>query len=137
MRLILPLSLIILLSACSSKSETQPYEAQNNNMEVEVLLSSIHRCSRISPEIRVDNIPQGTKSFNVHLVEHGREDILLGGGTYINDGSGIIPEGALTRIYRGPCPPLGQIREYSFAISAQGVDPTKPLAVRLYKFTQE
>ena len=35
------------------------------------------------------------------------------------------------------CPPAGQSRDYAFVVSAMGKDNLQPLAVRLYRFTQE
>jgi phosphatidylethanolamine-binding protein (PEBP) family uncharacterized protein len=81
-----------------------------------------HKCSSTSPEIRVSNIPPGTKKFSVTLVDHDVPTWNHGGGTVANDGSGVIPEGAL-KGYNGPCPPTGSHRyEFSVkAIDAQGV----------------
>ena len=73
----------------------------------------------------------------MRLVEYGDEERFFGGGTWANDGSGVIPEGGLTRHYRGPCPPAGESRDYAFVVSAMSKDNIQPLAVRLYRFTQE
>lgn len=125
----------VLLSACAfTKTEETPV-----GMSVSVTLRDVHRCSRISPEIQITEEPQGTDYYAVHLVESagGPQELLLGGGSWDNDGSGIIPEGGLTRHYRGPCPPAGQTREYTFMVSAMSRKNEQPLAVRLYRFTQE
>ena len=95
-----------LLPACASK-ETQEIP---DGMAVTVTLREVHRCSRISPEIQVAQTPGSTDYYDVRLVEFTSDgqDLFLGGGEWNNDGSGIIPEGGLTRHYRGPCPPAGQ-----------------------------
>ena len=106
-------------------------------MEVVANIATLHRCSRISPELQVLKPPRGVVRYDVRLIEHGEDDVFLGGGSWPADESGIIPEGALTRHYRGPCPPVGTSREYSFMVSAMGANNIQPLEVRLYRFTQE
>lgn len=133
-RLIVPaLFAALLLPACAAKNA----EDEQADMTITVTLRDLHRCSRISPEILVANAPDGTRTFDVRLVEYGDEERFFGGGSWDNDGSGVIPEGGLTRHYRGPCPPAGQSRDYAFVVSAMGQDNLQPLAVRLYRFTQE
>ncbi|MGE9985970.1 MbtF [Desulfovibrio sp. SGI.169] len=122
----------LLLPACSAKEAER-----EQGMSIVVSLRDVHRCSRISPEIAVADMPAGTRSFDVRLVEYGDEERFFGGGSWLNDGSGVIPEGGLTRHYRGPCPPAGESRDYAFVVSAMGKDSMQPLAVRLYRFTQE
>jgi phosphatidylethanolamine-binding protein (PEBP) family uncharacterized protein len=114
-------------------------EAESVNMGISVTLRDIHRCSRISPEIQVVNIPEGTDYFDVRLVEYGPagRQIFLGGGTWENDASGIIPSGVLSRHYRGPCPPAGQAREYAFIVAAMSRKSSQPLAAGRYRFIQE
>ena len=65
------------------------------------------------------------------------QEMFLGGGLWNNDGTGIIPEGGLTRHYRGPCPPSGQSREYAFVVAAMSRQSMQPLSVRIFRFTQE
>lgn len=124
-----------LLPACASK-ETQEIP---DGMAVTVTLREVHRCSRISPEIQVAQSPGSTDYYDVRLVEftNDGQDLFLGGGEWNNDGSGIIPEGGLTRHYRGPCPPVGQSRNYAFIVSAMSRQNMQPLSVRLFRFTQE
>ena len=133
-RLIVPaLFAALFLPACAAKDA----EDEQAGMTITVTLRDLHRCSRISPEILVANAPDGTRTFDVRLVEYGDEERFFGGGSWDNDGSGVIPEGGLTRHYRGPGPPAGQSRDYAFVVSAMGKDNLQPLAVRLYRFTQE
>ena len=113
-------------------------EQASNQMEITVNLQDIHRCSVISPEIQVFNAPKDTTVFDVRLVEvNGQEEKSLGGGTWPADSSGIIPEGAFTGRYRGPCPPDGSKRKYFFLVAARKGSDVQPLAVRLYNFELE
>ncbi|OXS29566.1 MAG: MbtF [Desulfovibrio sp. MES5] len=136
LRVLMPaLCAALLLPACAAK-ETQEAPA---GMGVTVNLRDVHRCSRISPEITVDQAPNGTDYYDVRLVEYtgDSQELYLGGGTWNNDGTGIIPEGGLTRHYRGPCPPSGQARDFAFVVAAMNKGSMQPLAVRLHRFTQE
>lgn len=135
-RVLMPaLCAALLLPACAAK-ETEEAPA---GMGVTVNLRDVHRCSRISPEITVAQAPNGTDYFDVRLVEYtgDSQELYLGGGMWNNDGSGIIPEGGLTRHYRGPCPPSGQARDFAFVVAAMNKGSMQPLAVRLHRFTQE
>ncbi len=136
LRVLMPaLCAALLLPACAAK-ETEEAPA---GMGVTVNLRDVHRCSRISPEITVAQAPNGTDYFDVRLVEYtgDSQELYLGGGAWDNDGSGIIPEGGLTRHYRGPCPPSGQDRDFAFVVAAMHKGSMQPLAVRLHRFTQE
>lgn len=133
--LMLPLLFaVLLLAACAAKEEDSVRE---EGMILSVDVREVHRCSRLSPEITVAYAPRGTKFYDVRLIEYGEEERFLGGGTWVEDGSGVIPEGALTRHYRGPCPPSGTNRDYAYVVSAMESETSQPLAVRLYRFTQE
>ncbi|HJA78084.1 MbtF [uncultured Desulfovibrio sp.] len=116
------------LAACGSKEEALPPDAQG--MTVEVDFRPVHRCSRISPNIIVTNAPRGTAYFEVRLMEQEPVERLLGGGTWSHDGSGQIPEGGLTKLYSGPCPPAGKERRYVYAVSAMPFGGGQPLSVR-------
>ena len=135
--LILPmLFAALLLGACAAKDEQGAPEEED--MTITVDLSEMHRCSRVSPEITVAYAPKGTKFYDVRLIEYGEEEErYFGGGRWVEDGSGVIPEGALTRHYRGPCPPGTKALDYAYVVSAMESENAQPLAVRLYRFTQE
>lgn len=94
----------LLLPACAAKEDGGDAP---NDMTISVSLRDVHRCSRISPEIQLANAPADADYFDVRLVEYtgDSQELFLGGGSWDNDGSGVIPEGGLTRHYRGPCPP--------------------------------
>ncbi|MBQ7608813.1 MAG: MbtF [Desulfovibrionaceae bacterium] len=107
-------------------------------MEISVKLQDVHRCSFMSPEIRVLNAPRGTTAYDVELVEKkGSQDVVLGKGSWHEDGTGVIPEGALTGYYRGPCPSNGSSGEYYFSVAARKGKDSKPLAVRIFSFVLE
>lgn len=127
----------LMLSACGLWQDSEPQPPAPADMQVEVNLRAVHRCSRISPEMVVSNVPAGTDYFDVRLMENGPQERLQGGGSWDNDGTGIIPEGALTRVYTGPCPPAGQSRQYTYVISAMSHKNKQPLSVRVYPFVQD
>lgn len=122
--------LSIFLTACAAKEDNAPPEEE---MAIAVDFSEVHLCSRISPEITVTNTPQGTSYYDVRLIEVGQPDRFLGGGTWREDGSGVIPEGALTRHYTGPCPPKDRETEYMYVVSAMAEPQGQPLEVRLFR----
>ena len=82
-----------------------------------------HKCSSSSPAIKVSNVPAGTKTFKVTLVDIDVPAWNHGGGSVANDGSGVIPEGALTSGYNGPCPPSGS-HTYQFTVKAINAEGT-------------
>ena len=94
----------------------------------------ITECSDYSPEIRVSSVPREARSFRVLLENLDDPSAYHGGGMVDNDGSGIIPAGALTRDYRGPCP-SGEAHRYRFTVYAlDGFSKTigKGRATRLF-----
>lgn len=123
----------LLLCACASQ-QSAPEE---DNMLVEVNFAEMHLCSRISPEIKVLDAPKGTKYYDVRLMEEGVVPRYLGGGSWQEDGTGIIPEGALTRHYTGPCPKANQKTEFVYIVSAMEDPQGQPLEVRLHRFIPE
>lgn len=128
MRFVYILFAAVLLTGCASQ--------QSEGLDATLRLNSMHRCSRISPEIDLVNIPDGTVRFEVKLEDMGESRKMHGGGTWAHDGSNIIPEGALTRHYIGACPPAGTVGNYRYvitAVDAQG----QPLEVKAVQFTVE
>lgn len=93
-----------------------PVQAQASDLEVMFQFEARHRCSKLSPEITVGNVPEGTKSFKVKMIDFQARKYKHGGGTVENDGSGKIAEGAL-KSYKGPCPPSGK-HTYQFTVKA-------------------
>lgn len=125
------------LQGCGFFSSEEPTR-DDQGMGITVKFQAVHRCSRISPEILVTNPPKGTTVYDVRLIEEqGEGETFLGGGSWSEDGSGLIPEGALTTHYRGPCPPQGQSRKYIYTVSAREGQNPQPLAVRIFTMNVE
>ncbi len=108
----------------------------DDDMQVSAVIRSVHRCSRISPEIEIYNIPKDTMRFEVSLQDRADLSRIHGGGMWNNDESGIIPEGALTRHYMGACPPEGESRSYQYVVKALASDG-RVLEENKYIFEQE
>lgn len=126
------------LAGCAFHDDEAPVASSDADMTLEVNYSEkMHRCSRVSPELIVQNIPANTDYFVVRLIEEGTEERFFGGGEWNNDGSGLIPEGGLTQHYQGPCPPAGQERTYAYIVSAMQKKNPQPLKVRLARVTPE
>lgn len=128
------ISFFLCFGGCAQKQDDN---TTSQEMEITVDFSEVHLCSRISPEMTVAYAPAGTKFYDVRLVELGEMERFLGGGLWPNDGTGTIPEGALSRHYTGPCPPKDKKIEYQYIISALDKEDGQPLAVRFYRFTPE
>ena len=92
-----------------------------------------HRCSPVSPEIRLKDIPSGTTTLRIKMTDLDQKDDDHGGGEISQSepfgGSFTIAPGAL-KAYKGPCPEnfttLGH--EYQFTVTALDAED-KPLAV--------
>jgi phosphatidylethanolamine-binding protein (PEBP) family uncharacterized protein len=99
------------------------------NLQVEFRWQIAHHCNKLSPPIRVKNIPAGTTRLNVVMKDldsnnpaHGG-----GGGELVDEGGFpndfTIAAGALNQ-YQGPCPDnfttLGH--EYEIMVSAVNSD---------------
>lgn len=110
---------------------------QTEEMSVNVDFLEMHRCSRISPPITVAYAPKGTKFYDIKLVEYGSQERPLGGGTWPEDGDGLIPEGALTRHYSGPCPQADRQTTYAYIVSAMEKENSPPLAVRVFRLNPD
>lgn len=110
MRLLYIVLIAGLFAGCASR--------QTEGLDASLRLNNMHRCSRISPEIDLVNVPSGTSRFDVKLEDKSEVRKFHGGGSWANDGSNIIPEGALTRHYIGACPPPGTVGNYHYVISA-------------------
>lgn len=136
-KLAISLLAIPCLCACAGQETETPPPPLQEDMTISVDFLERHICSRVSPEITVAYAPKGTKFYDVRLVESGERERFMGGGTWNEDGSGLIPEGALTRHYQGPCPKKNQRTEYAYIVSAMDAENGQPLAVRIYKFIPE
>ncbi len=88
-----------------------------DDLSVDFSWQGTARCSDVSPEIRVANVPAGTTAFKVSLTDLDKTSWNHGGGTVPADPSGVIPSGALKAGYNGPCPPSGS-HTYRFTVRA-------------------
>ena len=117
----LMISCMILISGCVS-TQKSPYatEISPNASELVVDFSwaGTKVCGFLSPEITVTNIPAGTMFLEVTLKDLDVIGVNHGGGRIENNGSGIIPAGALTDRYMGPCPPPDRSHSYQFTVNA-------------------
>ncbi len=86
-------------------------------MDVSFSWQGIAPCIHDSPEIRVSNIPEGTKWLTIRLTNLSIPEENHGGGKIENDGSGRIPPKALDIGYNGPCPTEGR-NTYEFMVLA-------------------
>jgi phosphatidylethanolamine-binding protein (PEBP) family uncharacterized protein len=69
-----------------------------------------------SPELRLQNVPDNTKSFKIKMYDLDNS-YNHGGGTVGNDGSNVIVEGALKN-YEGPYPPGSMRPRYEISVKA-------------------
>jgi phosphatidylethanolamine-binding protein (PEBP) family uncharacterized protein len=96
-----------------------------SRMDVAFTWNISHRCSPVSPEIRLKDIPTGTTRLLVKMTDLDQKDHDHGGGGITpSDAFGntfTIESGAL-KAYKGPCPEnfttLGH--EYQFSVTALG-----------------
>jgi phosphatidylethanolamine-binding protein (PEBP) family uncharacterized protein len=117
---------------CLALTGTSASYAQSR-LDVAFTWNISHRCSPVSPEIRLKDIPAGTTRLVVKMTDLDQKDDDHGGGSITpSDAFGntfTIESGAL-KAYKGPCPEnfttLGH--EYQFSVSALGADD-KVLAV--------
>jgi phosphatidylethanolamine-binding protein (PEBP) family uncharacterized protein len=116
-------ALFALTAGCAGNPNQIKIPKAAAKMGVEFSWEGIQACTHESPEIRVSSVPEGTEALRVKLKNINQPDWNQGGGKVKYDGSGVIPAGALTLGYNGPCPPGGRSKyEFSvMAVDAQGV----------------
>lgn len=103
----------IVATGCSDGEKTSPDAV---TLGVDFTWLEEQKCfDERSPEIVVTGHPGSTKSFHVKMHDL-TNNYNHGSGTAVNDGSGVIPVGALEK-YRGPCPTYGSPR-YEFTVKA-------------------
>ena len=73
--------------------------------------------SKVSPPITLSNVPTGTTSLTVVMVDEDAPSFDHGGGKVNYSGGSVIPAGALKR-WQGPCPPSQH--KYTFKVTANG-----------------
>jgi phosphatidylethanolamine-binding protein (PEBP) family uncharacterized protein len=110
-----------------------PMAYAQSRLDVAFAWNISHRCSPVSPEIRLKDIPAGTTTLRIKMIDLDQKDDDHGGGDISQSepfGSSLtIASGAL-KAYKGPCPEnfttLGH--EYQFSVTALGAED-KPLAI--------
>lgn len=125
LKLIFIVGLILSALGCSKKNVDHNLiviPKQAAEMQVSFTWDGIKPCTHDSPEIRVTQIPDGTATLQVQLKDRTLLPYNGGGGEVENDGSGIIPAGALTIGYNGPCPTPGERHQYEFWVMAKNAD---------------
>ncbi|GFK92930.1 hypothetical protein NNJEOMEG_00758 [Fundidesulfovibrio magnetotacticus] len=113
MKKVLLVAFVLLLAASCKQANMEPGGPE---LSVSFRFEKGHRCASVSPELRIANVPPGTKSFDIRLKDRDVPTWNHGGGKVPNDGSGVIGEGALSS-YNGPCPPSGS-HVYEFTVQA-------------------
>jgi phosphatidylethanolamine-binding protein (PEBP) family uncharacterized protein len=110
-----------------------PMAYAQSRLDVAFAWNISHRCSPVSPEIRLKDIPAGTTTLRIKMIDLDQKDDDHGGGDISQSepfgSSFTIASGAL-KAYKGPCPEnfttLGH--EYQFSVTALGAED-KPLAI--------
>lgn len=109
---------LFLLTSCHSGPTVATEPTSSGTMTIEFEWSKENLCNRgVSPQIVLHGVPPATARFKASLKDLQMMSYNHGGGVYENDGSGIIPRGALKN-YRGPCPPMGAVHRYRFTVQA-------------------
>ena len=112
------IAVVLMLAVGCAKNQNQikiPKDAAK--LIVEFSWKGIQACTHDSPEIRVSDVPEGTEALRIYLKDIDVPAWNHGGGKVKHDGSGIIPAGALSIGYNGPCPPKGR-HKYEFSVMA-------------------
>lgn len=115
-------ALILLAIGCAKNQNQIVIPKDADEMDVAFSWEGIKACIHESPEIRVAQIPDGTVELQVRLKDIDLPAYNHGGGSVKHDGSGIIPAGALTIGYNGPCPPPGSRHKYEFSVIAKNAE---------------
>ena len=122
----LSLSIMVLLVLLAVGCAKDPHKIviPKDVAEMKVVFSwdGIKACTHESPEIRVTQIPDGSVELQVQLKDINLLAYSHGGGIVRHDGSGIIPAGALTIGYNGPCPPPNERHTYEFSVMAKNAE---------------
>jgi len=123
---------IVALAGCNSTEPVKKFGIAP--LTVDFAWKPSDRCSTISPAIHLRDFPADTSYFDVRLRDRDDSKLMLGGGNVANDGSGVLPEGALKNGYTGPCPASGTHNYYfdvraidkSGTAIARGTSPERP-----------
>ena len=84
--------------------------ANITQMGVDFEWQLIDKGSQDNPEIRLTGVPEGTRRFQVSLVDLNLNGFDHGSGFAANNGSGVIARRAVKGSYNGPDPSLYSVR---------------------------
>jgi len=87
--------------------------------------------SRVSPEIKLFSVPEGTKQLSVNMKDR-QSNYYHGGGKFAYNGESSIPAGAL-KSWKGPCPPVPEMHTYVFTVKAKGGKKARARFARKFK----
>ena len=126
MKLSIVISFMLGLTACagSSGSDSVPKSTAKKVVPANAFKVSfdwdpaMKKCfSEVSPQIQLINVPAGTNSLSVVMVDEDAPNYDHGGGKVNYTGGSVIPAGAL-KYWKGPCPPSQH--KYTFKVTAYG-----------------
>lgn len=111
---LIPLLLLLLAVALA------PHPAAAQGFAIDFSWQGVSKCSDRSPAIQLVNVPPGTATLDVQMVDLDVPGFKHGGSKVAYAGGGEIPAGAVR--YVGPCPPTGRhsYRLRVTALDAQG-----------------
>ena len=113
-------SCLLLLAASGCNGPKQAENVQSMTVQF-VWDGNGGSLSSPNPQLNIGNIPTGTVTFKVKMDDLDRKRFNHGGGSVANDGTGVIPVGALKN-YKGPQPPRPEVHTYVFTVSALDAD---------------
>lgn len=118
MRLLLAVLCVVLATLAAERAEAQGFA-------IDFSWAGVGKCSDRSPAIALAQVPAGTRSLDVQMVDLDVPSFRHGGSAVPFNGETEIPAGAVR--YVGPCPPSGR---HAYRIRVTALDATgKPLGV--------
>ena len=87
-------------------------------MEVDFSWNSTKDAGKISPEIKINKIPKGTRQFLVEIADLDCSICNHGSGYIEYTGVSIIKTGAVKGSYVGPRPPPEKVHTYEISVKA-------------------
>ena len=106
---------MLFLCSCTNESKNAA------QMGIDFEWKQIDKGAQENPEIRLIDVPDGTKRFLVSLVDLNLNGFDHGSGYVENDGSAIIARGAVKGSYNGPDPPYPNLK-HSYEITVKALD---------------
>jgi phosphatidylethanolamine-binding protein (PEBP) family uncharacterized protein len=120
---LLPL-MAIALAGCAT---TTPVSENAAVIDLDFSWSDRSGCSRISPTIRLNNVPSETRYLKFKMFDStARKE--HGGGQVTYRGNNLISEGAL-QSYSGPCPRSSKVSRNRYRITVEALNENKDLVL--------